>query len=125
MLAPRPYPFGEIVYLDDGPVELDDHLRRAIARVSEAFPAYFQLALALTDQWARPFHLPQDPHQLVNSLAPWIKADEAAKQRLLEIEEASARVDFLAELLSQLLREASAEVAQRRRLRFSGLGAQN
>lgn len=125
MLEPRPYPFGEITYLDDAHWERDERLRQATETVRATFPVYFRLALSLTDQWARTMRLPANPHELVNAVAPWLQAEEQAKQRLLEIEPAAERVAYLAELLDDLLSRTREEVEEYRRRKFSGLGAEN
>jgi hypothetical protein len=125
MLDPRPYPYGEVRLMQDERVEATPALTAAIDDVRLRFPAYFGTALALTDQWSRPFALPANPHELVNRLGPWLKTDEAARQRLLELEDPVDRVRLLADLLDELSREAAEELAQRRKQRFRGLGAEN
>lgn len=125
MLPPRPYPFGEIALIDDSTYRDSDRLQRALETVRATFPVYFRLALSLTDQWARGLRLPPDPHALVNFLAPWLKVEEEVKQRLLELETASDRVAYLAEVLDDLLGRTSEEVTEYRRRKFEGLGAQN
>lgn len=125
MLDPRPYPFGEITYLDDARWETDERLQRALETVRATFPVYFRLALSLTDQWARTMRLPAGPHGLVNVIAPWLQADEQIKQRLLAIEPAAERLAYLAEVLDDLLNTTREEVAEYRRRKFSGLGAGN
>jgi Lon protease-like protein len=125
MLPPRPYPYGEIAYLDDSTWEPDPTLQRALETVRATFPVYFRLALSLTDQWARGLKLPAGPHDLVNFLAPWIQADEAVKQRLLEIEPAAERVAQLAEVLDDLLGHTRDEVTEHRRRKYMSLGSGN
>jgi len=125
MLEPRPYPYGEIELIDDVTSEGDEHLARALETVRATFPAYFRLALSLTDQWARGLKLPQDPHELVDFLAPWLQVDEDVKQRLLEIEPAAERVAYLAEVLDDLLGRTREKVIQYRRRKYDGFGAKN
>jgi hypothetical protein len=69
--------------------------------------------------------LPADPHGLVDFLGPWLQVDEEVKQRMLEIETASERVAFLAEVLDDLLGRTTVEVTAYRRRKFAGLGSQN
>ncbi len=123
MLEPRPYPYGEIELIDDDIGEGDRRLAGAVETVRATFPAYFRLALSLTDQWARGLKLPNDPHELVDFLAPWLKVDEEVKQRLLEIEPAADRVALLAEVLDELLERTREEVLDHRRRKYAGLGA--
>ncbi len=125
MLPARPYPFGEIEYIEDSRWEENAGLTRAVETVRTTFPAYFRMALSLSDQWARGMKLPLPPHELVNFLAPWIQVDEAVKQRLLEIEPAAERVAQLAEVLDDLLTRTHEEVMEHRRRKWAGLGASN
>jgi len=125
MLAPRPYPYGEVEIIDDRGWDEGPKLESAMETVRATFPAYFRLALALTDQWAKGMKLPPRPHELVNFLAPWIQVDEAVKQRLLEIEPAAERVAQLAEVLDDLLGRTREAVAEHHRQKFGGLGATN
>lgn len=125
MLEPRPYPYGEIELIDDEVPEGDRRVAGAVETVRTTFPAYFRLALSLTDQWARGMKLPHDPHELVDFLAPWLKVDEEVKQRLLEIEPAADRVAYLAEVLDELLERTREEVLDHRRRKFAGFGAMN
>ncbi len=124
-LPPRPYPFGEVEILDDGPADNTPVLRSALETVRATFPAYFRLALALTDQWAKGLRLPARPHDLVNFLGPWLQVEEETKQRLLDGETASDRVVQLAEILDELLSRTGADVVEHRRRKFQGLGATN
>jgi uncharacterized protein len=125
MLSPRPYPFGEVELIDDAPVVPTPLLKSAIETVRTTFPAYFRLALSLSDQWAQGLKLPSDAHRLVNYIAPWLQVSEEVKQRLLEIEPAPDRVAQLAEVIDDLLTRTREEVADYRRRKFRGLGAQN
>ena len=125
MLEPRPYPYGEIEIIRDEPAAPSVHLQRAIETVRATFPTYFRLALSLTDQWAQGMKLPAGAHELVNFLAPWVQAEEEAKQRLLEIEPAEERVAQLAELLDDLLTRTREEVEEYRRRKFSGPSVEN
>lgn len=125
MLEPRPYPYGEIEIIRDEPAAPSVHLQRAIETVRATFPTYFRLALSLTDQWAQGMTLPTGAHELVNFLAPWVQAEEEAKQRLLEAEPAEERVAQLAELLDELLTRTREEVEEYRRRKFSGPSAEN
>ena len=125
MLEPRPYPYGDIEIIRDEPAAPSVQLERAIETVRATFPTYFRLALSLTDQWAQGMKLPTGAHELVNFLAPWVQADEEAKQRLLEIEPAEQRVAQLAELLDDLLTRTREEVDEYRRRKFSGPSAEN
>ena len=125
MLAPRPYPYGEVELIDDARYERELRLERAVETVRTTFPLYFRLALSLTDQWARGLPLPHNPHDLVNFLAPWLQADEEVKQRLLEIETAAERVAQLAEVIDDLLTRTRADVAEHRRNKFDGYGGRN
>jgi Lon protease-like protein len=125
MLPARPYPYGEIELIDDRTWESGAKLDRAIETVRATFPAYFRLALSLTDQWARGMSLPSRPHELVNFLGPWIQVDEAVKQRLLEIEPAAERLAQLAEVLDDLLGRTREAVVEHHRQKYAGLGATN
>lgn len=125
MLAPRPYPFGEVELIDDAPGAPTPRLTAAMETVRTTFPAYFRLALSLSDQWAKGLKLPSDPHRMVNYIAPWLQASEEVKQRLLEIEPATDRVAHLAEVIDDLLTRTREEVADYRRRKFRSLGAQN
>jgi Lon protease-like protein len=125
MLSPRPYPYGEVEFIDDAPAPLEPAARRAVETVRATFPVYFRLALSLTDQWAQGLSLPSEPHAMVNFLAPWLQVDEEAKQRLLEIEPAAERVAHLAEVIDDLLGRTREEVTAYRRRKFGGPGALN
>jgi uncharacterized protein len=124
MLAPRPYPYGDVEFLDDDDI-LTPNLRRATETVRTTFPLYFRLALSLTDQWAQGLRLPDRPHALVNFLGPWLQIEEEAKQRLLEIETASDRVAHLAETIDDLLARTREEVTEYRRKKFGAIGSGN
>ena len=125
MLPPRPYPYGEVEYFEDAYWDRNAKLDAGLETVRTTFPAYFRLALSLTDQWARGLNLPHQPHQLVNFLAPWIQADEATKQRLLEAERADERVAILADVLDDLMTRVGIDAKEHRRQKFSGLGSAN
>ena len=126
MLPPRPYPFGEVEYIDDDDWDAEDRvLQGALETVRTTFPVYFRLALSLTDQWAKGMKLPTRPHDLVNFLAPWIQVDEPVKQRLLEIEPAADRVGHLAEVLDDLLTRTREQVTEHQRGKFRGHGGEN
>jgi uncharacterized protein len=125
MLPPRPYPYGDVELIRDVADPSDPHLMRALETVRTTFPAYFRLALSLTDQWARGMKLPADPHDLVDFLAPWLQVEEDVKQRLLEIERAPERLAFLAEVLDDLLGRTQEDVLRYRRRKFEGFGAKN
>ena len=125
MLPSRPYPFGEVEYVIDDPWTPDPRLQRALETVRATFPAYFRMALSLTDQWAKGMKLPHGPHELVNFLAPWIQVDEQIKQRLLEIEPAVDRLAQLAEVLDDLLTRTREQVVSHQREKFAGLGSGN
>jgi len=125
MLAPRPYPFGDIEVLNDVDEPLTIPLRHALETVRTTFPLYFRLALSLTDQWAQGLRLPESPHALVNFLGPWLQIEEDAKQRLLELESASDRVAHLAELLDDLVQRTRDQVDEHRRGKFNAIGSAN
>ena len=125
MLAPRPYPYGEVELIDDRDWAPSPALSHALESVRATFPVYFRLALALTDQWTRGLRLPNDPHALVNFVAQWLQVDEEAKQRLLELESASDRVGHLAEMLDELLTRTREQVATYHRGKFRSLGPIN
>jgi Lon protease-like protein len=125
MLAPRPYPYGEVELIDDSPAPPTPRLSAAVETVRTTFPAYFRLALSLSDQWAQTLKLPSEAHRLVNYIAPWLQVSEEVKQRLLEIEPAPDRVAHLAEVIDDLLTRTREEVADYRRRKFRSLGAQN
>lgn len=125
MLPPEPYPRGEIEYIEDQAARPEEDVGEPLSRVRKSFPEYFQLAQALTDQWARPFSLPSEPHALVNLLGPWLKAEEREKQDLLELRGAAERVTRLADLLDDLIGRVRPEVEQHRRRRYGGLGGRN
>ncbi|MBI5949743.1 MAG: LON peptidase substrate-binding domain-containing protein [Chloroflexi bacterium] len=124
-LSPRPYPAGEVELLEDEPAYDTPILRSALETVRATFPAYFRLALALSDQWARGLKLPSSPNGLVNFLGPWLQVEEETKQRLLEGETVSDRVVQLAEILDDLLSRTGTEVVEHRRRKFQGLGVMN
>ena len=125
MLAPRPYPYGEVEMVEEVPTEPTPQLRLALQTVRSTFPAYFRLALSLSDQWAQGMKLPESPHELVNFLGGWLDVEEEARQRLLEIVPAPERVAHLAEMLDELLSRTRDEVSEYRRKKFGGLGAGN
>ena len=125
MLEPRPYPYGEIELIDTDYRGDEARLRRGLETVRATFPAYFRLALSLTDQWARGLKLPADAHDVVDFLGPWLQVDEEVKQRLIEIEAASDRVGYLAEVLDDLLSRTQSEVTEYRRKKFDSLGGRN
>jgi hypothetical protein len=125
ILPARPYPFGEIEVLEEEPSVPSKPLALATETVRTTFPAYFRLALSLTDQWAQSLKLPNDPHKLVDFIGPWLQVDEEAKQRLLEIVPADERVAHLAEVLDELLERTREQVTDYRRRKFLGLGAVN
>ncbi len=123
MLAPRPYPYGEIEFLDESCDRGDPQLRAAFETARAMFPLYLRLALALSDQWARDLSLPSEPHRFVNTVAPWLQVDEEGKQRLLEIEPAAARLAHLAEQLDGLVSRIREQVENHHRRRFASLSA--
>ena len=85
MLEPRPYPYGEIEFLDDAYDPGDVQLKAAFETARATFPVYLRLALALSDQWARDLSLPSEPHRFVNTVAPccrWKKRASSASSRL-------------------------------------------
>ena len=125
LLPPRPFPCGEIVYLDDDRELPAPRLQTALETVNAMFPAYFRLALSLSDQWARSLKLPRDPHALVNFLGPLLPTEDEVKQRLLETESAADRVALLAEILDELLERTREEVIDHHRRKFDGFGAKN
>jgi Lon protease-like protein len=125
MLSPRPYPYGQVSYIDDVSGNHDPHLASALETVRTTFPLYFRMALSLTDQWAKGMKLPDRPHDLVNFLAPWIQVNEQVKQRLLEIEPAAERVAHLAEVLDDLIGRTREEVLEHQREKYEGLGRRN
>jgi len=124
-LPARPYPFGRIELIEDSLPDANEHLNRALETVRLTFPAYFRLALSLSDQWARGLKLPATPHELVDFLAPWLQADEEVKQRLLEAEPAADRVALLAEIIDELLSHTREQVTDYRRKKFESLGSMN
>jgi uncharacterized protein len=125
MLAPRPYPYGDVELLDDRRAEESPRLNAALETVRTTFPAYFRLALSLTDQWAQAMRLPSDPHRLVNFVAPWLQVEEETKQKLLELESAADRMAQLAVTIDDVLGRTREQVAEYRRRKFLGLGALN
>lgn len=125
MLPARPYPYGEIEVLEEEPPVQTTHLTLAMETVRTTFPAYFRLALSLTDQWAQSLKLPSDPHKLVDFIAPWVQIDEEAKQRLFEIVPADERVAHLAEVLDELLERTREQVIDYRRRKFLSVSALN
>ena len=125
MLSPRPYPYAEVELIDDDVYERDSRLVSAVETVRTVFPLYFKMALQLTDQWARTINIPSSPHRLVNFLAPWLQAEEEAKQRLLELIPAADRVGYLAELLDDLVTRTREDVDDYCRRKYAGFGAQN
>jgi Lon protease-like protein len=125
ILPPKPYPFGEITFIEDDHWSEGDRLLRAMETVRATFPVYRRMALSLSDQWERGLRLPTRPHELVNYLAPWIQVDEQVKQRLLEIEPAPERVAQLAEILDDLIARTREEVLAHQRKKWKGLGSGN
>lgn len=125
MLPARPYPYGEVAYLQDADEPVTPNLRLAVETVRTTFPLYFRMALSLTDQWAQGLSLPDGAHDLVDFLGPWLQVEEEAKQRLLEIEPAADRVAHLAEMIDDLLTRTREEVIEYRRKKFGSLGAAN
>ncbi len=124
MLPARPYPYGDVEFLNDEEY-ITPNVQRAAETVRTTFPAYFRLALSLTDQWAQGLKLPSRPHALVNFLGPWLQIEEEAKQRLLEIESAGDRVAHLAEMIDDLLAHTRDEVTEYRRKKFGAIGSGN
>ncbi len=125
LLPPRPYPFGEVVPLDDADGPMTPRLKAALETVRATFPLYFRLVLSLTDQWARGLDLPQRPHRLVDFLGEWLQVGEDVKQRLLEIEPAEDRVAYLAEVLDDLILRTKDAVIEHRRKKYGALGIAN
>jgi Lon protease-like protein len=125
MMPPKPYPYGEVEILDSGAGPNTPQLAHALETVRTTFPLYFRLAMSLTDQWAQGLKLPARPHPLVDFIAPWLKIEEEAKQRLLEIEDGPQRVAALAEVLDDLLARTRDEVDEHRRRKFNALGSAN
>ncbi len=125
MLSPRPYPFGDIEVLSDGPEPLTPPLTHAMETVRTTFPLYFRLAMSLTDQWAEGMKLPEKPHNLVNFLGPWLQIEEETKQKLLELVTAQERIAYLAEVLDDLLTRTREEVDEHRRKKFRAIGSGN
>jgi uncharacterized protein len=125
VLEPRPYPYGEIEIFDDHRPQPAPRLDAAVETVRTTFPAYFRLALSLTDQWAQSMKLPSDPHKLVNFIAPWLQVDEETKQKLLELDSADDRVSQLAVTIDELLSRTREQVNEYRMRKFLGLGALN
>jgi len=123
MLDPRPYPYGEIEFLDEAYDPRDQKLQAAFETTRATFPLYLRLALALSDQWARDLTLPRDPHRFVNTVAPWLQVEEESKQRLLEIEPAADRLGQLAEQLDGLISRIREQVETYHRQKFAGLSA--
>ena len=123
MLSPRPYPYGEIEFLDEAYDPRDARLQAAFETTRATFPLYLRLALALSDQWARDLTLPSEPHRFVNTVAPWLQVEEEGKQRLLEIEPAAARLAQLAEQLDGLISRIREQVENHHRQRFASLSA--
>ena len=123
MLEPRPYPYGEIEFLDESYDRGDPQLQSGFETARATFPLYLRLALALSDQWARDLTLPKEPHRFVNTVAPWLQIDEEGKQRLLETEPAAARLAQLAELLDGLVSRIRDQVESHHRQRFASLSA--
>ncbi len=124
-LPPRPYPFGKIELIEDAPGTPNERLDRALETVRLTFPAYFRLALSLSDQWAKGLKLPASPHGLVDFLGPWLQTDEEVKQRLIETEPAADRVALLAEIIDELLSHTREQVTDYRRKKFEGMGSMN
>ena len=125
MLHPRPYPYGEIEMIDESFERDEPRLAAAMETVRTTFPFYFRLALSRSGQWARDMTLPTGPRELVNFISQWVQADEAAKQRLLEVEGAADQVAHLADMIDDLLVHTREEVSEFRRQKFHGLGAAN
>lgn len=125
MLEPRPYPFGEVELMDDSEPREDPFAFELAEQVRSSFPSYFQLALSLTDQWARGMGLPRTPHALVNFLAPWLQAEEFEKQQLLEVPDARGRVALLADVLNRLIEKTRSEALHYRLRKYHGFGARN
>lgn len=125
MLPARPYPYGEVAFIDDRVTPVSEPARRAMETVRSMFPVYFRLALSLSDQWARGIRLPLSPHALVDAVAPWLQVDEETKQRLVETEDAGERVALLAEVMDDLLSRTRETVGDYRRRKFAGPGALN
>ena len=125
-LPPRPYPYGEVVFLDEDPNQADDPQVKVLEEhVRELFPRYFRLALSLTDQWARGLRLPERPEDLVNFLAPWLQAEELEKQKLLEAEDLPSRLEQLSNLIDRLFAKTESEATHYRRRKYHGFGARN
>ncbi len=85
----RPYLAGEVSFI---PREQPDDPRcdEAAARVAELFSRYFQLMLALGDQWTRRIGLPSRPAILADFVGGRLDVPPDVKQRLLEIDSVAA-----------------------------------
>ena len=125
MLPARPYPYGEIEFMNEMVDPVDPRIQSALEINRVTFPVYLRLALALSDQWARSLDLPTDPHRLVNTVAPWLEVDEEAKQRLIEVESAESRLVLLAELLDDLIVRTREKVEAYHRGKFASLSIVN
>jgi len=123
MLPARPYPYGEIEFMDESYDRGDAQLQAGFETARATFPVYLRLALALTDEWARDLTLPKDPHVFVNAVGPSLQIDEEAKQRLIEIEPAAARLAQLAEYLDDLVSRTREQVERHHRRKFAKLSA--
>ena len=123
-LPPRPYPYGGIEIMSNA-AEMTPTLAAAMETVRTVFPAYFRLALSISDQWAKGLALPSEPHQLVDFVAPWLQLEEEGKQKILEIEPAVERVAYLAEVLDDLLARTQELAEEHRRRKFWSTGTQN
>ena len=123
MLPARPYPYGEIEFIDEAYDPSDAQLQAAFETVRTTFPVYLRLALALSDEWARDLSLPRDAHAFVNAVGPSLQLDEEAKQRLIEIEPAAGRLAQLAEYLDDLVSRTREQVERHHRRKLASLSA--
>lgn len=123
-LQSAPYLLASVEMLSES--DGDSALAHASARaVSTLYERYFQLALALTDQWQSRVHLPSGPQSLANFVAAHVDVDPHLKQGLLETLSVPSRLDSERELLEGAVQMLQDQVAARRRTKYAGLGALN
>lgn len=124
-LPSLPYPRGMVEFLDEPPYRPTEESEAAWRRIREAFPRYFAMALALTDQWSRPLRLPEDPARLSDFLVPWLQLDEEGQQRLLELLDPAERLRAVAGVVDELVERTARDLAEHRLVKFHSLGVEN
>jgi len=97
-ITDRPYPAGEVEYLEDSAGDPAD-LQRLAAEVTPAFRRYAATLQQLSDTGLALEELPEDPELLSYLVAASLQVEVPRKQRLLEADSAARRLHMCLELL--------------------------